>query len=47
MKTQYTTPTVELEMLNSADVITTSEWTLPEVPVDGASTDGTTTRFNW
>lgn len=48
MKMEYTTPFIALEMLEATDVITTSDWTLPEVPVDEASTTGNTQpRFNW
>lgn len=45
MKKEYTTPTAELEVFELCDVITTSDWTLPEVPVDG--NNGGRSQFNW
>ena len=45
MKKEYTTPTAELELFELCDIITTSDWTLPEVPVDG--NNGEKSQFNW
>lgn len=45
MKKEYTTPTAELELFELCDVITTSDWTLPEVPVGG--NNGERSQFNW
>ncbi len=47
MKKEYIAPTAELEVIDSRDVITTSEWNLPEVPVDGTGAASKTTKFNW
>ena len=48
MKKEYTTPTAELEMLDACDVITTSDWTLPEVPIDTEQNGQTNQpKFNW
>lgn len=45
MKKEYITPTAELELFELCDIITTSDWTLPEVPVDG--NNGERSQFNW
>ena len=45
MKKEYTTPMAELEFFELCDVITTSDWTLPEVSID-AEQNGQP-RFNW
>ena len=45
MKNIYASPDVEISVIDEMDVITTSDWTLPEVPVDG--TGQNTKQFNW
>ena len=45
MKNTYFSPDLEINVIDKRDVITTSDWTLPEVPVDG--NDQNAKQFNW
>ena len=47
MKKEYVTPTAELQLFDARDVITTSDWTLPELPVDGTGNQSSTSTFGW
>ncbi len=45
MKNNYSSPELEINVIDTMDIITTSDWTLPEVPV--GSTEQNAKTFNW
>lgn len=47
MKRIYVSPDVEISVIDKMDVITTSDWTLPEVPVDNTENTKNSSQFNW
>ncbi len=47
MKKEYEAPFCELVAIDARDVITTSDWTLPELPVDGTGNQSSRSTFGW